>query len=277
MLRSVLVPVDGSPVNDAATSLALDWAERFDARLLALGVVDEASAHRPEPVPLGAGAFKKMRDETRLAEAHHHVGSVLAAFRERAAEAGVEVEALEETGDPAERIIWEAQRCDAVILGRETHFDLEAHEHRDATLGRVLRASSRPVVVVPPVPRRGDGVLVAYGGGREAARTLQLFAMLGLAGNATLDILTVHRDHAQARIIARAAGDFLGARGIRHRAHAVASAAMPSEVLLEEVASRRPALLVMGAHGRHPLRDLFATSVTRAVLEGCPVPVFVGA
>jgi nucleotide-binding universal stress UspA family protein len=33
----------------------------------------------------------------------------------------------------------------------------------------------------------------------------------------------------------------------------------------------------MGAHGYHPVRDLFATSVTRAVLGACPVPVFVGA
>ena len=32
----------------------------------------------------------------------------------------------------------------------------------------------------------------------------------------------------------------------------------------------------MGAHGRHPLRDLFGTSVTRAVLRACPVPAFVG-
>jgi nucleotide-binding universal stress UspA family protein len=34
---------------------------------------------------------------------------------------------------------------------------------------------------------------------------------------------------------------------------------------------------VMGAHGHHPVRNLFATSVTRAVLRDCPVPVLVGA
>jgi nucleotide-binding universal stress UspA family protein len=33
----------------------------------------------------------------------------------------------------------------------------------------------------------------------------------------------------------------------------------------------------MGAHRGHPLRDLFATSVTREVLGSCPVPIFVGA
>jgi nucleotide-binding universal stress UspA family protein len=33
----------------------------------------------------------------------------------------------------------------------------------------------------------------------------------------------------------------------------------------------------MGAHGHHPVRDLFFTSVMRAVLRDAPVPVFVGA
>jgi nucleotide-binding universal stress UspA family protein len=33
----------------------------------------------------------------------------------------------------------------------------------------------------------------------------------------------------------------------------------------------------MGAHGHHPVRELFFTSVTRAVVREAPVPVFVGA
>jgi nucleotide-binding universal stress UspA family protein len=47
--------------------------------------------------------------------------------------------------------------------------------------------------------------------------------------------------------------------------------------LLEQVKVLRPRLVVMGAHAHHPVRDLFATSVTRAVLRACPVPVLVGA
>jgi nucleotide-binding universal stress UspA family protein len=277
MLRSLLVPLDGSPCSDAAASLALDWAERSGARLVALGVVNESSICRPEPVPLGAGAFKKARDERRLADEYDRVAGLLARLRDRAAAAGVAADMLEETGDPAERILWEAQRCDAAILGRETHFELETRKHGGATLSRVLRGSPRPLVIVPPTPRQGHGVLLAYGGGREAARTLQIFAMLGLADDAPVDVFTVHHDHAQARVIARAAGDFLAARAVKHRVRAVASTAAPAEVILEEVASRRPSLVVMGAHGYHPFRDLFATSVTRAVLEHCPVPVFVGA
>jgi nucleotide-binding universal stress UspA family protein len=85
------------------------------------------------------------------------------------------------------------------------------------------------------------------------------------------------RDQAEAEGVAALAGDFLTVHGIPVELCPIASAVPPAEVLLEEVRRRRPRLLVMGAHGHHSLRDLFGTSVTRAVLRECPVPTFVGA
>ena len=119
--------------------------------------------------------------------------------------------------------------------------------------------------------------MIAYGGGREAARTLQTFESLGIAATEDVAVVTVHRDRAEAEAIAALAGDFLTAHGTPHQLCPIASEAAPAEVLLEEVRRRRPGLLVMGAHCHHPLRDLFATSVTRTVLGECPVPAFVGA
>jgi nucleotide-binding universal stress UspA family protein len=72
------------------------------------------------------------------------------------------------------------------------------------------------------------------------------------------------------------ASDFLTAHGAPHRVHAIASQASPADVLLEELRGRAPRLLVMGAHGHHPVRDLFTGSVTRGVLTSCSVPVFLG-
>ena len=197
MLKTVLVALDGSACSFTATTLALDWARRFDARLLGLGIVDEASIHRPEPVPLGAGAYKKARDEARMAAAHRRAAEFLEDFRGRASAIGIRSDLLEERGDPAERILFEAQRADVVILGRETHFNFETPARRDATLAQVVRSSPRPMVVVPQTLPEGTGVFVAYGGGREAARTLQLFALLGLAADDTLDVTTIHRDSAR--------------------------------------------------------------------------------
>jgi nucleotide-binding universal stress UspA family protein len=46
MLRAILVVLDGSPWSEAATTLALDWAARFDARLIGLGVLPGLCVHR---------------------------------------------------------------------------------------------------------------------------------------------------------------------------------------------------------------------------------------
>ncbi len=278
MLRSVLVALDGSPYTEAVTALARDWAARYGARLVGVGVLDEPSIHGREAVPLGGGAYKQARDEARMADAHQRVLALLRDFRERTDSAGGGgVQTIEDVGDPAEQIVREAQRCDVVILGRETFFHFETQDRPDAVLADVLRTSPRPVVIVPRDVLAGEGVLVAYGGGREAARTLQTFQLLGLASGGDLEVVTINRDGALAEAIANRAGDFLAAHGTAHRLHAIASPRAPAEVLLELVRARRPRLLVMGAHAHHPLRDLFATSVTRGVLGGCPVPLFIGA
>jgi nucleotide-binding universal stress UspA family protein len=277
MLRSILVALDGSPWSAAATTLGLRWAGRYGARLLGLGVVDLASLDRGEPVPMGAYAYKQHRDEALRADAHRRVMGFLEDFRARSEAAGLDAAVLEGLGDPAERILREVQRCDLGILGRQTHFHFETQDEPDATLAKVLRTSSRPVVVVPRTLPEGGGVVVAYGGGRESARTLQVFESLGLADNQEITVITVHPDPAQAETLASLAGDFLSAHGRVHHLRPIVSATAPAEVLLDEIRRRRPGLLVMGAHGHHPVRDLFATSVTRAVLADCPVPALVGA
>jgi nucleotide-binding universal stress UspA family protein len=277
MLRSALVALDGSVYSEPATALAIDWARRFGARLLGLGILDEPSIRSAEAVPLGAGAYKRQRDGVRMADAHHRIEELLAEFRTRCVAAGVPAELAEDVGDPGTCILREVQKCDVVILARETHFHFETQDRPDATLGQVLRASSRPVVVVPRVLPAGHGVVLAYGGGRESARTLQTLQLLGLAAGEPVEIVCVHKDGAAAEALTHLAGEYLTAHGASHRLHPIVSAAAPAEVLLEEVRHLRPRLLVMGAQGHHPVRDLFETSVTRAVLRASPVPVLVGA
>lgn len=277
MLRSVLVALDGSGHSETATTLALEWAARFGAHLLGLGVLDEPAICGGEPVPLGGGAYKKARDAARMADAHRRVVDFLTDFKARSAAAGAAADVLEDIGDPADRILREAHRCDVVILARETHFHFETQERPDTTLAHILRASPRPVVMVPAPLPASRGVVVAYGGGREAARTLQTFQLLGLAAGEEIEVVTVHRDGGVAEATAHLAGAFLSAHGAPYRLHPVTSDIAPAKVILERVRHVQPRILVIGAHAHHPLRDLFVSSVTREVLAACPVPTFIGA
>jgi nucleotide-binding universal stress UspA family protein len=276
-LRRVLVAMDGSPDGEGAVTLAIDWARRFGVELLGLGILDEPSITGPEPVPLGASAYKGVRDRARLRDAHEHIVGFLAAFSHRCAEAQVRAATVRDVGRPHEQILEEALGCDVVVLGRETHFKFETQPQPDETPGQVLRQSPRPVVVVPREYAPGQGVLVAYGEGREVARTLQTFVLLGLACEETIDLLAIHPDATEAERRLRRPAVYVATHGLRSRVLPVATRASAAEVILEEVRRRQPRVLVMGAQGHHPVRDLFGSSVTRAVVKETPTPVFVGA
>src|SRR5262249_5424028 len=132
MLRSMLVALDESTRNCTATTLALEWATRLDARLIGLALVDETSVVRREPVPRGAGDFKMRRDKARLADARKHLQQTLERFRERCASAGVAETASEDIGDPAGSILRHAHRCDLIVIGRETDFRFDEQDGADA-------------------------------------------------------------------------------------------------------------------------------------------------
>jgi len=276
MLRTILVALDESPYSDNATTLALEWGTRFGARLLGLGILDKPSITAPEPIPLGASAFRRGLDEMRLNDARERVRHLLARFQERCSAAGVQAQIFEDVGDPTKCILRQAHRCDVVILGYETHFHFETQDAPDTVRAKVLRRSPRPIVVVSRELPRGNGIVVAYGGGREVARTLQTFQLLGLAGGEIIHLVSISRDNEQIGAAAEFAAQLLEAHGEQCKLRVVKSDLAPAEVLLEQVRILEPRLVVMGAHAHHPLRDLFATSVTRAVLSACPVPVLIG-
>jgi len=277
MVRRILVAMDGSPYGEAAAGLAIDWGTRFGAELVGLGILDKPTITRPEPVSFGGTAYKRRRDEVRLGEAHRFLFVLLAQFQQRCEAAGVRCTVVEDVGAPHEQIIAEAAACDVVVLGRESHFQFETQDKPDETLSRVLRESPRPVIVVPKEAPSGHGVLIAYGGGREVARTLQAFTLLGLACGEPVTVVGVDDDPARAEGRLQPVGRFLAAHGVAFTLQPVGSKTGPASVILEEVRRQRPRIVVMGAQGHHPVRDLFFTSVTRAVLKETPVPVFVGA
>src|SRR3712207_1809796 len=116
MLRSILVGLDGSAYSAAAVELGIGWARRSGAVLVGLGIIDAPTICKPQPVPLGASAYKVHHDATLLADAGHKVKQFLARCAQRCAEAGVTCQLLQDTGVPAEHILLEAQHYDLIML-----------------------------------------------------------------------------------------------------------------------------------------------------------------
>jgi nucleotide-binding universal stress UspA family protein len=119
MIKTILVPVDGSEHANKAIVLASDLAQKYDARLIALNVMTEAGSERVPP---------ELRDYERLEHVRVTERSVLDSESERilsdaklqAREKGAaKVETVRRSGDAAAIILEVAndQSADVIVMG----------------------------------------------------------------------------------------------------------------------------------------------------------------
>ena len=117
MIRRTLVAMDGSAHGLSAGTFALEWARRFGTELVGLGILDEPSITRPEPVSFGGTAFKRHRDEIRPADAHRRILELLGDFRRRCDAAGMRCTVVEDLGrEPRDPFRGRQERAD--VRGR---------------------------------------------------------------------------------------------------------------------------------------------------------------
>lgn len=274
MLKSILVGLDGSAHAQSAMELGFQWARRFNALLVGIGIVDAPEICKPEAVPIGGGYYKEHADEVRLQRARRQVEHFLESFALRCMDAGVTAKLLEDEGLPFQQILLEAQRFDIILLGQKTHFQFGARESPDETLKKVLRQAPRPVVVVPEELNDDDSIVIAYDGSLQAARTLLAFEATGLAEDQKVHLVSVAPQFADASRHVERAAEFFRWHDIGVKVHALASSAPPVEVIMEQVEKLKASLVVMGCYGQPALREFFLGSVTRTMLQQSKVPLF---
>ena len=273
MLKSILVGLDGSKFSDAAVALGLRWAKASNAVLVGQSVIDEPGITVTEPTPMGAAYFHGQRDEELLADARKQAGEYRERFAARCVEFGVGSKSVEETGNPAEAILFEAQRHDLVLLGAETYFRTGSPAAPCDTLDKVLHSPPRPVVAVPEKLPDGPAVVIGYDGSLQAARTLAAYVATGLSGQYENVVVTIDEDIKEAERMCSRAVDYLTLHGATVKARPVETRLDPASILLDHTVQLNAHLLVMGAFGHSALREFFFGSTTRGVLRGSTVPV----
>lgn len=273
MLRSILLGLDGSACSNAAVELGTRWARRFDALLVGLGIVDESTICRREPVPIGAGHYKTDRDQWLLEDARRRVEGLLDRLVRRCAAEGVECRVVCDVGPADAQIVQKSRLCDLIMIGQPARSRSEPQNWPDATLREVLRRSSRPVVAVPESLQEGRGILVAYDGSPQADRALQAFLALGPPGEEPVHLLSVQPDQADAeRLTAQAVG-FIRLHGVEAAPLPFRSTMSADRIIISQMRNLQPRLLVMGAYGRSPWQEFLFGSVTSRILEASGMPL----
>lgn len=273
MLRSLLVLLNDTERAYGALDLALVWAKSHNARLAGIGVLDADRICGTEAVPIGGMAYKEQRDAALLEEARVRFGRAIDRFHTRCAQASVTDTSSIEEGRTPDVLGLEAQRHDLILVD---------HPQSEPDLGvltfdqlrTVVKHCPRPLVVVPDHPSSAHDVVIAYDGSLQAARAVQAFAQSGLAAGRDVRVISVSNGDAAATQPVDRAVEYLKWHGISAKAIPITSDEDPATVVLNQLEVYPAGLLVMGTFGQNVLREVLFGSVTRRLLERCPVPIF---
>lgn len=140
MYDDILVPTDGSGGTDETLRHAVDLAERHGATLHALYVVDKR-------LYFAAGDENRADVEDRLREGGREA---VAAVRDRAADAGLDVETSVREGYPDRDIVEYADEIDAdvIVIGTHGRTGRDRLAHLGSVTERVVENAHRPVFVI---------------------------------------------------------------------------------------------------------------------------------
>ncbi|MBY4766505.1 universal stress protein [Burkholderia ambifaria] len=270
--KTLLVHLDDSDRCKARVNLALELAGRWNAHLIGLYAVCQdlfEPLRRPDE-PLKLAVYERLCEQRRK-DAEER-------FLMAAERAGRSVEWQAPAGDVTGTAILHARHADLLVLGQENPDDrmtfVARHFVEDVVMG-----SGRPAIVVPyagDVRTLGENVLIAWDGGREAARaTADALPLLTRAR--FVHVETVTRGHPDPD--ETPAGVDVAAYLERHGIRASFSTT-PRErsvsvgaTLLNRVTDVHADLLVMGLYSHARMHERVLGGATRTILETMTVPV----
>ena len=279
-MEHVLACIDASAYANSVCDLSAWASRRLQMPVELLHVVqrkDAVAERRDLSGAIGLGVKTELLQElTRLEEADARLqverGRVLLqAAEERLRSAGVaEVRTCHRHGGIVETILEREKDARLVVIGKRGASHEFATDHIGSKIERVVRASSKPVLVASRAVEEPRSVVFAYDSSPAADRALERLANSPLFTGLPVHIVMAESDTDVHRRAIAGASEQLGKdREIR----TTLQRGRPEAVIADIVAQTPGALLMMGAYGHSPLRTLVVGSTTTAMIRTVRVPV----
>ena len=286
MIKTIFVPTSGSQTDDNVFATALAVGRPLAAHLefyhLRLSP-SEAAVRSPHvqfcAVPAINDAFGRLqeRDDDLSAVARGHFEEFCKANGvtiRQAPSAPEELSAawVEEPDEAERRLMFRARHSDLVVLGRQQHDDFMPYN----LIERLLMGRGRPILIAPAAPPAGQTgtVIAGWNETPEASRALTAALPL-MKGARRVVLVNVEEDRAPMVEDLEHLVRQLQWHGIAAEPLSISrkSAEGPRQ-LIDLAVEMHADLLVVGGYGHKPLREAVCGGVTRSLIEGADVPVF---
>ena len=271
-LKSIVVHLDENSAVEQRIAVAVQIARRFRARLRGIYSTRKTRAE----VDMAELPPSEVARRISEREAREHGQSLLARTAAAASLGEVDVDVL---GTNAIDDALAVMRCADLSILSQPDLENDSGRFDRRLLEAALLGAGSPLLVLPRVQSAfevGQNIVIAWDGGREAARAMRdALPMLASAARTTLlSIASRQRlredvERSQARALT-----LLAVHGVSAKATRMDCTIDPGELLLSQVSDVGADLLVMGAYGHARVRETILGGMTRTRIEKMTVPVF---
>jgi nucleotide-binding universal stress UspA family protein len=272
-LKRLIVALGGSEYMESAVAEACQIARRNDAEIVGVAVMDETLVDPVEPAPIGGGAAAADLRKERTAAVEAGMNDAIEVFTRIVEGAGIPHRTERFFGDAQTALADALRLADLAIIGIRHAFDYGTVAHADDFLGRVARASGRPILAMTTPARPIDRVVVAYDGSAASADALRAFGVLNGFSPSTIRVVHCLEDGVESDRLLEEAAAYLRLHG--HEAETVALDGSPTEAVLEHATAWNADLIVMGAVGRRGLSRLFLGDTASQTLRRSEIPLLI--
>ncbi len=281
MLKRILVALDFDSDTSVATRYAVEIAQRCDAEVTGLALVDSKGVEAESSgAGLGAMYYAEKLQHKLSAEARAQAHHLLRDFAAELDRAGVpHTDDHVEEGVPFERIVEDMKYHDLLIAGAESHFFYPDRDRRTHVMDEVVERGAAATLVVEATYRPIRRVMVAYDRSVSAARAMQKFAELGPFDTEHVEVEVVNVRHdddarAESELMLRLATSYLTAYRFASVVGTSVSGHSPKDILLGHAERTRADLIVAGAHAKTGLSKFLFGSTATGLIDQADVPLF---
>lgn len=276
MIKHILLALDGSDHARTAFQYAVWLAERFQAELSGLHVIDIVSVEGPFFQDIsGALGFEPYLDVTgKVRQALHERGQQLIdEFTLTCRERRLPCETALVTGVIANEVCEHARTNDLVVIGHRGVNERFSTGLLGGTAESVTRKSPRPVFITPMRFQTITNPLLAYDGSPRASTAMHLAAEFCVALHLPLTVLSVaHRDHNSGEKLLEEARHYLTSYSLPLTF--VPAVGHANQRIIERIKEQGHDLLFIGAYGHSRIIEMVLGSTTEYVLRNASCPVF---
>ncbi|MEO1224387.1 MAG: universal stress protein [Pseudomonadota bacterium] len=279
MIRRILIGVAGTPTFQTKIDYLVDLAQRHEAEVGIVSVLDVRRLAFVGSVPLGAGQHAQELREKRVERSRQLDEDAIAKIEVACAKAGVAVRLIQDEAQPLERLKAAWRYHDLCLLGARGWFEFDVFPQPQEHLLNLVASGVRPILGIPEQFRPVRRALIAYNGSLQSAKAMKRFVQMSLWPDTKLHVTCVGepKSHEKPAHLLDQAAEYCRLYGhdpeISHidTAHAQGGA---SRALLAKVAEAEADLIVVGSSYRKVLLSHRLGRTALDLVKTSEVPVF---